>query len=68
MGLNMPARTVIFTGMKKFDGVAERWLSSGEGWGFLEVCIGLNFGSKKTEFLNKSSKTIDILTVFFEPK
>lgn len=28
MGLNMPARTVLFTGMKKFDGREMRWVSS----------------------------------------
>jgi ATP-dependent RNA helicase DOB1 len=25
MGLNMPARTVVFSTLKKFDGVAERY-------------------------------------------
>ena len=30
------------------------------------LLVGLHFGSKKTELLNKSSKTIDILPVFFE--
>ncbi|XP_037075911.1 exosome RNA helicase MTR4-like [Pollicipes pollicipes] len=30
MGLNMPARTVLFTGCRKFDGKDFRWLSSGE--------------------------------------
>lgn len=30
MGLNMPARTVLFTGMRKFDGSEYRWLTSGE--------------------------------------
>ena len=29
---------------------------------------GLNFGSKKTEFLDKSSETIDFVPVFFESK
>ena len=29
--------------------------------------LGLHFCSKKTEFLDKSSKTIDTLSVFFEP-
>ena len=29
-GLNMPARTVVFTSARKFDGSAFRWLSSGE--------------------------------------
>lgn len=27
MGLNMPARTVLFTGMRKFDGKDFRWVS-----------------------------------------
>ena len=30
MGLNMPARTVVFTAMSKWDGEANRWMSSGE--------------------------------------
>ncbi|XP_069684431.1 exosome RNA helicase MTR4 isoform X2 [Periplaneta americana] len=30
MGLNMPARTVLFTGPRKFDGKESRWLTSGE--------------------------------------
>ena len=30
MGLNMPAKTVIFTNVRKFDGKERRWLSSGE--------------------------------------
>ena len=30
MGLNMPARTVVFTALRKFDGQAFRWVSSGE--------------------------------------
>jgi hypothetical protein len=25
MGLNMPARTVVFTNLKKWDGMEERW-------------------------------------------
>ena len=29
-GLNMPARTVVFTSARKFDGAQFRWLSSGE--------------------------------------
>lgn len=28
MGLNMPARTVLFTGVRKFDGSDYRWVSS----------------------------------------
>ena len=30
MGLNMPARTVVFTSAQKFDGKDMRWISSGE--------------------------------------
>ncbi|CAG0883855.1 unnamed protein product [Darwinula stevensoni] len=30
MGLNMPARTVLFTAARKYDGVENRWLNSGE--------------------------------------
>lgn len=30
MGLNMPARTVLFTAPRKFDGKKFRWISSGE--------------------------------------
>lgn len=30
MGLNMPARTVVFTNVRKFDGETFRWISGGE--------------------------------------
>ena len=30
MGINMPARTVIFTNLEKFDGDEHRWLTGGE--------------------------------------
>lgn len=30
MGLNMPARTVLFTSQRKFDGKKFRWITSGE--------------------------------------
>lgn len=30
IGLNMPARTVVFTNVRKFDGTSERWLTSSE--------------------------------------
>ncbi|CAF5119247.1 unnamed protein product, partial [Rotaria socialis] len=30
MGLNMPARTVLFTAARKFDGKELRWITSGE--------------------------------------
>ncbi|KAE9985912.1 hypothetical protein EG328_006752 [Venturia inaequalis] len=30
IGLNMPAKTVVFTSVRKFDGVQQRWLTAGE--------------------------------------
>jgi len=30
MGVNMPAKTVIFTSARKFDGETNRWLTNGE--------------------------------------
>lgn len=30
MGLNMPARTVLFTSCRKWDGKETRWITSGE--------------------------------------
>jgi ATP-dependent RNA helicase DOB1 len=30
IGLNMPAKTVVFTSVRKFDGVGQRWLTGGE--------------------------------------
>ncbi len=30
MGLNMPARTCVFTAMQKWDGACHRWMASGE--------------------------------------
>jgi ATP-dependent RNA helicase DOB1 len=30
MGVNMPARTVVFTVLQKFDGESKRWIHSGE--------------------------------------
>ncbi|KAL5120471.1 ATP-dependent RNA helicase mtr4 [Pleosporales sp. CAS-2024a] len=30
IGLNMPAKTVVFTSVRKFDGVAQRWVTPGE--------------------------------------
>lgn len=34
MGLNMPARTVLFTSVRKFDGRDFRWVSSA-----IDLCI-----------------------------
>ena len=30
IGLNMPAKTVVFTAVRKFDGITQRWLTGGE--------------------------------------
>ncbi len=30
MGLNMPARTVVFTSLSKFDGEKPRWITGSE--------------------------------------
>ena len=30
MGLNMPAKTVVFTSIRKFDGEKHRWIGGGE--------------------------------------
>ncbi len=30
MGLNMPAKTVVFTNVRKFDGQQFRWVTGGE--------------------------------------
>ncbi|KAL1960230.1 hypothetical protein VTO42DRAFT_8773 [Malbranchea cinnamomea] len=30
IGLNMPAKTVVFTNVRKFDGVSQRWITSSE--------------------------------------
>ena len=30
IGLNMPAKTVVFTSVRKFDGISQRWLSPSE--------------------------------------
>ncbi|KAI0237170.1 ATP-dependent RNA helicase mtr4 [Massospora cicadina] len=30
IGLNMPAKTVVFTSVRKFDGTEQRWITSGE--------------------------------------
>jgi hypothetical protein len=36
MGLNMPAKTVVFTALRKFDGDSHRWMASGE---YIQVII-----------------------------
>lgn len=30
MGINMPAKTVVFTSLEKFDGEEFRWINGGE--------------------------------------
>ncbi|KAG5461859.1 MAG: hypothetical protein BJ554DRAFT_5885, partial [Olpidium bornovanus] len=37
MGVNMPARTVIFSSQSKFDGVSHRWLNSGDVYDIVDV-------------------------------
>ena len=43
IGINMPAKTVVFTSTRKFDGDDFRWISSGEYVyeAFLSFCIAL---------------------------
>lgn len=36
MGLNMPAKTVVFTSVKKWDGDSHRYIGSGE---YIQVAI-----------------------------
>ena len=36
MGLNMPAKTVVFTAMQKWDGENHRWMTSGE---YIQACL-----------------------------
>lgn len=43
MGLNMPARTVLFTGMRKFDGKEYRWVHSFYCWHFAKFDLSLLF-------------------------
>ena len=40
MGLNMPARTVLFTGMRKYDGHEYRWVR----FGYIIIRGGVDFG------------------------
>lgn len=42
MGLNMPARCVVFTAMRKWDGAESRWISSGE---YIQVGGGPHLGA-----------------------
>ncbi len=39
MGLNMPARTVLFTGAQKFDGKSNRWVSVSYFWTRYRECF-----------------------------
>ena len=54
MGLNMPAKTVVFTAVKKFDGDSHRYIGSGEyiqvSGGFsaqfvtyLDICLAFSY-------------------------
>lgn len=44
MGLNMPAKTVIFTAVKKWDGDSHRYIGSGEYIQVTENSV-ITFGS-----------------------
>lgn len=47
MGINMPARTVLFTSARKYDGKDFRWVSIGE-WRYI-ICVDCFLhGSKHT--------------------
>lgn len=39
MGLNMPAKTVVFTSVKKWDGDSHRYIGSGE---YIQVSFNSN--------------------------
>lgn len=50
MGLNMPAKTVVFTAVKKWDGDSHRYIGSGE---YIQVSDDLFFpllGYRHTSF------------------
>ena len=48
MGLNMPAKTVVFTAVKKWDGDSHRYIGSGE---YIQVSNNLQYfsGALKTQ-------------------
>ena len=60
MGLNMPARTVLFTGAQKFDGKDFRLVSSGE---YIQVAI-FTFIKSRVHELRKRSLNTDSLISF----
>ena len=39
MGLNMPAKTVVFTAVKKWDGDSHRFIGSGEYIQVSNICV-----------------------------
>lgn len=43
MGLNMPAKTVVFTSVKKWDGDSHRYIGSGEYIQVLDRCFAIYF-------------------------
>lgn len=51
MGLNMPARTVLFTSARKFDGKEMRWITSGE---YIQVCLNLKIKAEKQNHIDCS--------------
>lgn len=53
MGLNMPAKTVVFTAVKKWDGDSHRYIGSGE---YIQV---------SEYFTSLFQENLDILFFFF---
>ncbi len=60
MGLNMPARTVVFTSVKKFDGEKARWITGGQ---YIQMS-----GRAGRRGLDKKGMTILMLDEKMEPE
>jgi ATP-dependent RNA helicase DOB1 len=60
MGLNMPAKTVVFTSVKKFDGEKARWITGGE---YIQMS-----GRAGRRGLDKKGMTILMLDEKLEPE
>lgn len=69
MGLNMPAKTVVFTAVKKWDGDSHRFIGSGEYIQVSEDCyvflpakwVWEIFGSSKKKKKNKKDEGFALL-------
>lgn len=55
MGLNMPAKTVVFTSVKKWDGDSHRYIGSGE-----YIQVSSSIFSKTSVFYLFPSMPVDI--------